>query len=395
MRVCHVTAHLPPDQAANALLPVHLGTWARESGDDVSYLAYPPRAAGTASAEALQELARSLPGPVAWVPPRVRGTGVARALRVSSLTHAVDIRSRALRVFASADVVHVHSNGLLPEVAASLARLRMKPLVLTLYGTEIWHYAPRPWWSADLFTRMYRAAGHVTFYSQGLLDRAREFGLDRPGLSVVYPPVADYFRPSDEAARLEARRELGLQRRPVLVNVKRLHPLAGQRYLIEAMPAVISAHPDTQLVFCGTGPLQEELQQQARALGVADHVTFAGLVDNRRVALYYAAADLFVLPSLLEACPTVAVEALASGTPVISSDNPGGVELGRLFGDDVSVVPKEDAPALADAIVAFLRQPRRTRHSTADALDREFRPAVSAARYADIYRDVIRHAARP
>ena len=81
---------------------------------------------------------------------------------------------------------------------------------------------------------------------------------------------------------------------------------------------------------------------------MSDQVTFAGLVDNQRVAVYYAAADIFVLPSLLEACPTVAVEALACGTPVLSSDNPGGVELGRLFGDDVHVVPREDAAGLAD-----------------------------------------------
>ena len=71
------------------------------------------------------------------------------------------------------------------------------------------------------------------------------------------------------------------------------------------------------------------------------HVTFAGLVDNALVARYCAAADLFVLPSLLEALPTVAVEALACGTPVVSSDNPGGVELHGVFGDDVAVVPKE------------------------------------------------------
>jgi glycosyltransferase involved in cell wall biosynthesis len=313
-------------------------------------------------------------------------------LRLASFSHALAIRQRAVSVFEGADVVHVHSNGLLLEVAAHLARHCRKPLVLTLYGTEIWHYAPAPWWSPDLFTRMYRAADRVTFYSQGLLDRARELGLDRPGLSVVYPPVADYFRPRGDHERIEARRELGLTRGRVLVNVKRLHPLAGQRFLVEAMPAVVAAHPDTQLVCCGTGPLLEELQQRSRDLGVADHITFAGLVDNRRVALYYAAADVFILPSLLEACPTVAVEALASGTPVISSDNPGGVELGRLFGNDVSVVPREHPAALAEAIVSFLRQPRRTSESTAAALDREFRPAVSAARYADIYRRVIRHA---
>ena len=64
---------------------------------------------------------------------------------------------------------------------------------------------------------------------------------------------------------------------------------------------------------------------------------------------YYAASDVFVLPSLLEACPTVALEALACGTPVVSTDNPGGVELGEIFGADVTVVPRSDPRALARA----------------------------------------------
>jgi len=160
--------------------------------------------------------------------------------------------------------------------------------------------------------------------------------------------------------------------------------------LVEALPGVLRVQPDTRLIFCGTGPVRADLEARARQLGIDSRVTFAGLLDNRSVVAYYAAADLFVLPSRLEACPTVAVEALACGTPVVSSDSPGGSELGRLFGDDVRVVPKENAQALADAIVASLAHPRRTRPATDAVLDREFRPATVAARFAAVYREVTR-----
>ena len=118
-------------------------------------------------------------------------------------------------------------------------------------------------------------------------------------------------------------------------------------------------------------------------------VTFAGLVDNARVAQYCAASDLFLLPSLLEALPTVAVEALASGTPVISSDNPGGLELHGVFGDDVAVVPKEQPEPLAQAISAALSGKRRTQASTQAIVEQRFRADAVARQYWDVYAGVI------
>jgi glycosyltransferase involved in cell wall biosynthesis len=263
----------------------------------------------------------------------------------------------------------------------------------------------------------------------------------------VYPPVVDAFAPAAEDERAALRARLGLRARHVLLNVKRLHPLAGQRYLIDAMPEVLRHHPDTQLVICGTGALLDELRTRAASAGtgVADRITFAGLVSNSVVADYNRAADLFILPSLLEALPTVAVEALACGTPVVSADHPGGVELNALFGDDVTVVPREDSARLAQAIIARLSggrdaaldspfEPahdtelapltntvpgtprgaagkagapsgvgvsgataainalRRTAPRTADVLTREFRPAAVAARFQAIYDEVVRSA---
>ena len=304
MHILHVTPHLPPDQAANALLPWQLGTWALEAGDTVAYVAHPPRATGQ------PELA----GPVTWVP----AARPAAADRHPPRRRAAERRAsrRVLApAFAGADVVHVHSNGLLAEVAVLLARRRGLPVVLTLYGTEIWHYRPKRF-GPDLFTRAYRAASIVTFYSERLLAHARALGLTRRQMETVYPAVGSRFVWHDGAAQAAARKRLNIPNRHLLLNVKRLHPLAGQRDLLEALNDVVRVHPDTRLVICGTGPLLDELKAVARSAGVERHVTFAGLVDNAGIATYCAAADLFVLPSKLEALPTVAVEALATGTPV-------------------------------------------------------------------------------
>ncbi len=376
MRIVHVTPHLPPDQAANALLPFQLGEWARARGDEVVFIAHPPAQGGGRSAEDAAN------GRI--IVPRTNHGVFQKVLRTGSIAGAMRIRREATPHLLDADVVHIHSNGLLPEIAAQIAARRRRPIVLTLYGTEIWHYR-RKRLGPDLFTRAYRAASAVTFYSGRLLERARELGLDRRGLHVIYPPVAPSFRHHDAEAQRQARAALGISAPHLLVNVKRLHPLAGQRYLLEAFPSVLREHPGTHLVICGTGALLPELQSMARSAGMERHVTFAGLVDNAQVARYCAAADLFVLPSLLEALPTVAVEALASGTPVVSSDNPGGVELRGAFGDDVHVVPREHAAALGQAIVSRLRAPSRTSAATQAIVEQRFRAAAVARQYWDLY----------
>lgn len=380
MRVCHVTPHLPPDQAANALLPFHLARWLAERGGEASFVAHPPRAGATA--------VDTLPGPVVWIPRQQRG-GFARALRVSGATAAIRVARSAAPFISRADVVHVHSNGLLAEVGALVARWYRKPVVLTLYGTEIWHYRRRRV-LPDLFTRAYKRATQVTFYSCGLRDRAVELGLGRAHADVVYPPVADGFTFHDEQSRDAARRALGLHYPHLILNVKRLHPLGGHRYLIEAMAAVVRTFANAHLIICGTGPVRDEVEGLASALNVARHITFAGLVGNDRVARLGAAADVFALPSVLEALPTVAVEALASGTPVISSDNPGGIELNRLFGEDVRIVPRQNGLALGRALTDFLSNKRRTSPATAQVLDQHFGARRVADRFHEIYESVLR-----
>lgn len=382
MRICHVSPHLPPDQAANALLPAQLGTWSHEQGHHVSFV--------TQDGGQVQTHERprhdALPGPV--VRTRARSTSpIERLFRIDTLKRGRSIAAALDTLAHDADVLHLHSNGLIVEVASAWAARRGIPVVLTLYGTEIWHYRRR--WPIDPFTRAYHHANVVTFYSQRLLDRARELGLDRQGLSVIYPPVSSSFVDADEPTRADWRLGLGISEPHVILNVKRLHPLAGQKHLIDAFARIARDRRDVRLVICGTGPLRGELEQRAIQAGVADRVTFAGLVPNDRVARYAAAADVFVLPSELEALPTVAVEALASGTPVVSTDHPGGVELHALFGDDVRVVPRGNVDGLTRLIGEALAHPRRTRPETAEIVRARFGPAAVRDAYERIYRKAI------
>jgi glycosyl transferase family 4 len=169
MRVCHVSPHLPPDQAANALLPAQLAAWAHGQGHQVTLLAYEPSQG---------QPAVPLPsGQVFRLPRTPRASGLARALRLDTFARARAISTALDRAAQGADLLHLHSNGLIIEVAAAWALRHRVPFVLTLYGTEIWHYKRR--WPIDPFTRAYQAAAAVTFYSRKLLERSTELGLSR------------------------------------------------------------------------------------------------------------------------------------------------------------------------------------------------------------------------
>lgn len=355
MNVLMVTPHLPPHQAANALLPHLLGEALLGRGHGVRYLTFGD-ARDTARVAHVRRASRRL-----------------RATRVPQALEALRAWRKGRHLVREADVVHVHSNTWVNQVAARMARRAGRPYVLTHYGTEIWHHDGKD----PVFRRLNREAAHVTFYSRALLERARELSVPLPAASVVYPPVSDSFRPLDEEARRAVRLRYGASG-PLLLNVKRLHPLADQETLLEAFARVRALRVDATLLVAGTGESRASLEERARALGLLrggpdDAVRFLGLVPNDEVAALQAAADLFLLSSVLEATPTVVLEALACGTPAVSTDNPGGLELHAIFGDDVSVVPRRDPEALAAAALAFLASPRRTGEATAREVAGRFR----------------------
>jgi len=358
-----VTPHLPPHQAANALLPDQLGHALREAGHEVRFLSFGP-------------------GPDTDAVRFVRRRGARfRATRVPQLVEAIDTWRQARGPIDRSDVVHVHSNTWMTQVAARVATRRARPYVLTHYGTEIWHHDGRD----PRFRRLNREARHVTFYSQALLEKGRELRLPLPEASVVYPPVSEHFRPLPEPERAATRARLLEGGDLLLVNVKRLHPLADHATLLEALALVRRERPGVRLLIAGAGEEEARLRERAARPDLRGAVRFLGLVPNPELPALVGAADAFVLSSVLEATPTVALEALACGTPVLSTDNPGGTELELAFGADVSVVPKGRPEALARSILELAARPRRASAQALERIEAGFRLGGVARRYLEIY----------
>jgi glycosyltransferase involved in cell wall biosynthesis len=362
VNILMVSPHLPPHQAANALLPHLLGHALAERGHGVRYLTF----GETKDTESVRYVRRR------------RGP---RVTRLPQALEAFDTWRKCRSLVRASDVVHVHSNTWMNQVAARVAVRERRPYVLTHYGTEIWHHDGRD----PRFRRLNAQAAHVAFYSQALLERGRALGVPLRRASVVYPPVADAFRPPEPLARAEVRRRHARDASLLLLNVKRLHPLADHASLLLAMARVAEGRADAQLLIAGSGECEAALKAETQRLGLEGRVRFLGLVPNDEVARLQGAADLFVLSSELEATPTVALEALACGTPVVSTDSPGGLELQALFGDDVRVVPRKDPDALARAILEFAAAPRRARQASAGVVESRFRVAGVAERYLALY----------
>lgn len=155
----------------------------------------------------------------------------------------------------------------------------------------------------------------------------------------------------------EARAELAIPPdAPVLATVAVQREPKGIQHMLAALPAVAAAFPTVRYLLVGDGPHRPALEQQARELGLADRVVFAGARED--VPRLLAAADIFVLPSLTEALPTVVAEAMAAGLPIVATTVGGIPEMVR-HGEAALLVPPSDPEALAAAVLRLLANPRQ------------------------------------
>ncbi|MBM3697120.1 MAG: glycosyltransferase family 4 protein [Actinobacteria bacterium] len=279
---------------------------------------------------------------------RTRSSGRLRTpLKYAGLT------ARALVASLRADVIWAHylfPTGLIAAIAGSAART---PWVITAHGGDV----------ANLSNGMVRrlsgppahAATAVIAVSEWLGGRMYAEGLRPERVEVASMGVdARRFAIGDRGA---ARERLGLPPdAPVVLAVGGLSARKNPLGLMRAFAILRGEMPDARLAFVGSGPLAGAVDAQARRMGLDDVVIRTGLVPNAAVTDWMTACDVVALVSLVEPLGVAALEAMASGRPVVGTEVGGLKEVvpGGLAG--LIVDPHDDA-AIAAALARMIIAP--------------------------------------
>jgi glycosyltransferase involved in cell wall biosynthesis len=254
-------------------------------------------------------------------------------------------------------------------VLPSPARVRW---VLLIHGS---HFEPGRRWFDRAARRLVSRSSAVLLLSSDEISEWKRF---YP--AAHYYLVANALAPVSEASCEPSRASLACDC-PDILFAGRLIREKGLYELLEAF-AVVRERRVCRLTVAGEGPELEQLRVRAAQLSVADDVDFTGHLTEDELAHVYRGADVFVLPSYSEGLPTVLLEAMSHGLPIVTTRIRGAADY-LVEGENALFVPVRSADALADALEHILEDAplRATMRQNNLRKAQEFTPAQVVQAY--------------
>jgi glycosyltransferase involved in cell wall biosynthesis len=268
----------------------------------------------------------------------------------------------AYQLIREHDVVQIHTPLMEASLVTCLARLAGKKVLMTHHGDLV-----MPAGSFDQFverivtwlmTQAEEMAARISVYTRDYAENSAFLWPFKEKLAFIYCPVE--IPEPDRAAAKAWKRELGLGNHKVVGFAGRFVEEKGFDFLLKAIPLVLEEIPDTHFVYAGEyHVVYEDFYGRWKHLvdRYREHITFLGLLSEpQKMADFYALCDVFALPSRTDCFPSVQIEALLCGTPVVATNIPGAREVVRVTGMGKLVTP-QDERALAQGLVEVLRDP--------------------------------------
>lgn len=295
------------------------------------------------------------------------------------------------------DCVHIQTPFVAHYLGVWLARRLGAPLIEsyhTYFEEYLYNYIP---W---LPRRLLRAAARrfsraqcaqverVISPSRAMRNALRDYGIDRPIEILPTGLTEDRFARGNGSA---FRQRLGIApHTPVCLNVGRVAFEKNLDFLLEMFVEVVRKLPEAILVIAGEGPAEHHLRERAADLGIIEHVRFIGYLSREQELLdCYAAADAFVFASRTETQGLVLLEAMAVGTPVVSTAVMGTRDI--LKPQRGGLVSEEQRSEFAEKVIWLLSDrglhDRLRKEARAYAL--EWSASAMADRLATLYDELI------
>lgn len=254
-----------------------------------------------------------------------------------------------------AQQIHAHFSTQGCSVAMLASAMTHVPFSLTVHGPDEFYQA-----SEQHLKDKFLAANFIVCISDFARSQVMKFSqLDQwPKLYVNNLGVdASLFHPIKQKNNL----------RPVLLCIGRLVNAKGQGILIEAAKILVERDIDFEIRFVGDGPNREALENFTINNQLQDYITFLGKVNHDQIQVLQREANIFVLPSFAEGIPIALMEAMASGTPCVTTHITGILELLTHEYDGLLVHPG-NAVMLANALQRLLDDDTLCKYITQNAL---------------------------
>lgn len=305
---------------------------------------------------------------------------------------------RAWQLLGEVDCVNIHVPQFDASTIAIIAKMRKKPIVMT-YHCDIQMPSglinKLAGWVSGLSHRISARLADVIVHNTQDFAENSEFLKDYLNkLEVIQPPI---WLPEVKQVDIEA----FLQKfdidahQPIIGMVSRLATEKGVEYLVEAMPKVLQAFPESKVIFVGAyqnvpgeSAYREKILPLIEKLGA--RWQFLGILSDKELTAFLTLCDVLVLPSInsTESFGMVQVEAMSCGTPVVATDLPGvrqPVQSTRMG----KIVPPKDADALANAIIEILKKDEEASPTLIADIQTQYAPRTIAKAYESIFKKLM------
>lgn len=266
-----------------------------------------------------------------------------------------------------------------------------KPLIQTIHGGDI-HWLSKVQVTHDLVRAALIGTERIIAVSNAVAYEASQtLSIPMDKFTVIPNGVdVEEFSPIIDGRRV--RKELNLNDDPMVLYVGRLYMNKGLNYLLLAAKKVLRDIPNAKFVLVGKGPLEEELRRVANRLDIEKSIVFTGYTPDGKLPQYYAACDVFVLPSVYEGQGIVLLEAMASGKAIVSTKT-GGIPETVIDGETGILVKIGDIIELSEAIEKLLKNPE-LRHTlglnSRKRIEKEYDWKIVVRKINDVYMATVR-----